>query len=191
MIIPISKSSAKIKVKKVAVDTNILYWFFYGNVIYARAYQKDIYPKFLEKLIDDKDCAIYTTIYNICELFNIIEKNEYDLYLQANGLEEKGFSKKDYRNIKEERIKIKDTIELIYQQIKNCINIEGYNIEKEKMEEYIQCFEQHNYDMFDFTLVNYCKEKNINYILTDDVDFSSSQLVDYNVNIITANNNIK
>ena len=122
-------------------------------------------------------------MYNIFELFNIIEKNEYDLYLQKNELAEKNFSRKNDRNIKDERAKIKNIIELMYEQIKNCINIEEYNVRKKKIEEYILFFEKHNYDVFDFTLVNYCKEKNINYILTDDIDFSKNQLIYNSINI--------
>lgn len=186
MVIHIEKNNTKINVGSIVVDTNVLYWFFYGNTIYSSsAYQKKFYPNFLEKLIENKKCKIYTTVYNICELFNIIEKNEYEIYLKRNNLTKDNFSKKEFRKLKEERIKIKKTMQLIYEQIKNCIKIEESNIDLKIIEEFQEDFENHNYDMFDFIIVEYCKENNVNYILTDDIDFSNSSF--NNINIITAN----
>ncbi len=190
MIIHISDSTAKLNIKKIAIDTNILCWCFYGNIIYTYTYQKNIYPTFFEKLIKDKNCKIYTTMYNICELFNVIEKNEYELYLQQNNLEQNSFSKKKYRNINSERTKIKKTMQLIFNQIKSCINIEEQQINEEKLKEYINSYERHHYDIFDYTLVEYCANNDIPYILTDDIDFSNSKIDGKDINIITANKNI-
>ena len=69
-----NNSQNQLNIKTLAVDTNILLWMFYGNSMYAQAYQKNIYPDFLAKMISNKACKIYTTIFNICELCNVIEK---------------------------------------------------------------------------------------------------------------------
>ena len=189
MVIHIENFDTKININNIVVDTNVLCWFFYGNTIYSSsAYQKKFYPIFLEKLIENKRCKIYTTDCNICELFNIIEKNEYEIYLKRNNITKDNFSKKDFRKIKEERIKIKNTMKLIYNQIKSCIKIESSNINLNSIQEFQDDFEKHNYDVFDFIIVKYCKENNINYILTDDIDFSNNSC--NNINIITANKKI-
>ena len=106
MIISLDKSAVKLNIKKIAIDTNILLWAFYGNTTYAHTYQKNTYPNFLADIIQKRKCTIYTTIHNICELYNVVEKNEYDLYIKKNALLPENFTRKQYRGIKEEREKI-------------------------------------------------------------------------------------
>ena len=190
MIVLIENSQIKLNIKAIAVDTNVLLWTFYGNATYSQAYQKNIYPTFLESLIEDKKCKIYTTIYNICELFNVVEKNEYDLYLQRNCLNAESFSKKQYRKNVTEREKIKKILELLYNQISNCMNIVEYNITENNIDEYKENYEKHSYDVFDFALLKYCKEKDIIYVLTDDSDFASYEEYEKNIKIMTANRNL-
>lgn len=181
-----NNSQNQLNIKTLAVDTNILLWMFYGNSMYAQAYQKNIYPDFLVKMISNKACKIYTTIFNICELCNVIEKTEYELYLQENNLKQEDFNKKRYRQIVEEREKIKKIIKLSYDQISQVIEIESYNVDEEFILEYIEKYVEHKYDIFDFALIKFCEENEIKYLLTDDSDFIST-IEEMNINIITAN----
>lgn len=187
MIIPISNNRLKLNAKSIAVDTNVLLWTFYGNTTYIQAYQKNMYPTFLVEAIENKQCKIYTTMYNICELFNVIEKNEYELYIKTNSLKQEEFTKKQYRSIITEREKLKRMFELLYKQISQCINIMDYNIDDKSIKEYTNIYNLHRYDIFDFSLLKFCKENNIKHILTDDADFTSYMDFINNINIITAN----
>ena len=189
MVIQLEK--IKISIKTLAVDTNILLWAFYGNTTYVQSYQKNIYPTFLANTIERKDCKIYTTIYNICELFNIIEKNEYELYLKKNELTSEELNKKQYRALIEEREKLQRSFNLLYKQISQCVNITEYQISEEMIKEYNKNYNQHRYDIFDFTLLKFCKENNIECVLTDDSDFSSYKEYISDIKIITANRNLK
>lgn len=188
MVFQIDKGSQiKLNIKSLAIDTNILLWTFYGNVIYAQAYQKNIYPDFLSKMIENQGCKIYTTIFNICELCNVIEKNEYELYLQENNLNQEDFNRKQYRQIISERERIKEIIKLLYEQISQVVEIKAYNIDESFILEYMEKYAEHRYDIFDFALIKFCKENEIKYLLTDDSDFICT-LEDVNdINIITAN----
>ncbi len=190
MIIPINNNSTKINIKKLAVDTNILLWTFYENTTYVQSYQKNIYPTFLSNIIEKNKCKVYTTVYNICELFNVIEKNEYELYIRNNCLTLESFNKKQYRAIKEERDRLQRTFDLLYNQISNCMEIIEFQINQSIIEEYIQTYKEHRYDIFDFVLLKFCKECNIKNILTDDVDFGSYQEYIKDLKIITANRNL-
>lgn len=191
MIISIGNNALKLNTKSIAVDTNVLLWTFYGNITYSKSYQKNIYPNFLGDAIENKQCKIYTTMHNICELYNVIEKNEYELYLKKNSLKEEEFNKKQYRAIITEREKIQKMFKLLYNQISQCIEIIEYNLDDKVITEYTDIYNLHRYDMFDFILLKFCKDNNINHILTDDADFIS--YIDYikNINIITANKKIK
>lgn len=192
MIVPIENTQMKLNTKKLAVDTNVLLWTFYENTTYIQAYQKEYYPVFLANAIENGRCKIYTTIYNICELFNVIEKNEYELYKENNSdTLPKDFNKKQYRAIKEEREKLKGMFDLLYKQISKCIEIEEYNIDRDVLNEYKEDYDKHKYDVFDFALLKFCKENDINYILTDDSDFASYEDYIRNMKIITANRKMK
>lgn len=191
MIIPIDNNRLKFNIKAIAIDTNVLLWTFYGNTTYVQAYQKNIYPNFLVDAIENKKCKIYTTMYNICELFNVIEKNEYELYIKANSLQQEDFNRKQYRAIITERERIQKMFKLLYSQISQCINIIEYNIDDKSIKEYIGIYNLHRYDIFDFTLVKFCKENNIKCILSDDADFTSCVDDQKDITIITANKKMK
>lgn len=191
MIISIENNSMKLNIKALAVDTNILLWTFYGNTTYVQAYQKSIYPSFLSDVIEKKGCKVYTTIYNICELFNVIEKNEYELYMKNNSLIPDNFNKKQYRAITEEREKLKRIFELLYSQISKCMEIIEYQINEDIIKQYNENYKEHRYDIFDFALLKFCKENHIGYVITDDSDFGSYKEYINDMKIITANRNLK
>lgn len=191
MIITIPSDRAKINIKSVAIDTNVLLWTFYDKTTFVQSYQKKIYPGFLSGLIENRNCKVYTTFYNICELFNVIENNEYELYLKHNSLEIEVFSKKQYRLITEEREKLKKTFELLYSQISQCMEIKEMLLDENCINFYNENFLEHRYDMFDFLLLKFCKDNNVDGVVTDDSDFSSYKEYVNNVSIITANRNLK
>lgn len=186
------KSSTSIFAPKtsIAVDTNILLWTFYDNITYTKNYQKNIYPVFLGNILQDKKNKIYTTIYNIFEMYNIIEDTEYKIYTKLNNLSEIDFRKKDYRKIDDERIKIKNKLELIQKQISSSICIIDYKTDIDFLNDYTLNFIKHKYDIFDFSLIKCCIENNISSILTDDSDFSTNSYLINKLNIITANVNL-
>ena len=191
MIISIENNLIKFNIKALAVDTNVLLWTFYGNTTYVQAYQKSIYPTFLENVIERRGCKIYTTIYNICELFNVIEKNEYELYMKNHSINPEDLNKKQYRAIIEERERLQKIFKLLYNQISQCMEIVEYQINQDTLKEYNDNYEQHRYDIFDFALLKFCKENNIEYVLTDDSDFASYEDYISNMKIMTANRNLK
>lgn len=179
------------KSNSIVIDTNVLLWNFYGNLSYSSGYQKDIYQPLLSKIVSIKGCKIYTTTINIFEVFNVIEKSEYRIYLNNNNLDNTKFTMKQYRQLPEERKKIKNTCDLILKQISKCMNVVDVTIKKDDINEFNENFNFHKYDIFDFALIKFAKDNNIDYILTDDKDFSTGSYLLDTINIMTANNNLR
>lgn len=174
----------------IAIDTNVLIWTFYDNIYYTKTYQKTIYPNYLSKILSNKNNKLYTSIFNIFEMYNIIEENEYNIYLDLNNLNKNSFKKKDFRKINDERIKLRNKLQLIYNQVSSAIEILDYNATNTFLTDYIDNYPIHKYDIFDFSLINCCLENNISCILTDDSDFSNTSYLINQLNIITANKNL-
>ena len=160
----------EIKDDTFALDTNVLYWVFYGNATYSRAYQKK-YQEIISNLINSNHRLMTTTI-NINELFNLVEKNNLILYNKQNGTDIKI---KAYRRMKDEREKTQKELLLILQQISACMEIKEENFSMDILSEFANLYKEHKYDCFDFALVKSCCNCDINKIITDDKDFVSSQ----------------
>ena len=107
------------KYNSVVIDSNVLLWNFYGNISYSSDYQKNIYQPLLSKIISIDGCKIYTTSINIFEIFNVVEKTEYKIYLSTSSKTENMTTLKQYRQIPKERERIKNICSLILKQISN------------------------------------------------------------------------
>lgn len=178
------------KTKSIAIDTNVLLWTFYSNISFSAGYQKKIYPSLLTKILNIKGCKIYTTAVNLFEIFNVVEKTEYEIYLKLNNINSSKLTLKQYRNIESERNKLKNTCELIFKQISQFIDIVDLELTNFDLQNFNLNYTNHKYDIFDYTLVKFAKENNVDYILTDDKDFSTGSYLLDGINIMTANKNL-
>lgn len=86
------------------IDTNVLYWYTYPRFSNNLSQQATPYYNFIDSLVAANNPLI-TSIYNISELLNVIEKNEYDIYLNASP-DQNHLSRKDFRRILSERKKL-------------------------------------------------------------------------------------
>lgn len=116
-------------------------------------------------------------------MFHVIEKNEFDIYKRTNNI--KDMSIKRYRRLPDERRKLKAEIQLIFKQITAIpnINIIGSIADINDLNIFVDKYDIHNCDFFDFWLIKYCNENNL-CIVTDDGDFDNSFTTS---NIYTAN----
>ena len=90
--------------RKYFIDTNALYWYTYPRFSNNLSQQATPYYNFIDSLVAANNPLI-TSIYNISELLNVIEKNEYDIYLNASP-DQNHLSRKDFRRILSERKKL-------------------------------------------------------------------------------------
>ena len=165
------------------VDTNVLYWMFYENCNYSDSYQK-CYQEAVVRLKIKNNNLIVSTI-SLYELFSIIEKNEFNIFKKTHK-KDTDFKLKDYRKIPEERRKIKKLLNITYKNISQFTKIMGYDLSNQDVTNLCEDYESHNLDVFDYTLVNFCKQNRISNIITDDRDYRSAL---NDLNIYTANRN--
>lgn len=171
----------------IALDTQIVYWVFYASDAYAlsdkRPYQIDRYAEYIKELCRNKNkLVVFGGV--LLELFKIIEKNEYKLYIDVNCIPQENLSLKEYRKNKDERKLVKEKLDIVYKQIDNIANIQYDFLEKSLCEDFIESFIGHKADFVDFSLLYFCKREGIHNILTDDADFKT---LSGDLNIFSAN----
>lgn len=79
-----SELNTNTKGQKFALDTNVLYWMFYDKCTYSNEIRQKKYQGAVVKLKLKNE--IFVSPLCLCELFNIIEKNEYRIYCALKGL---------------------------------------------------------------------------------------------------------
>lgn len=168
----------------VALDTNILLWTFYSRVYVTKTYQKNVYPKFVAKLIENNN-KILVMGHNLNEMAHVIEKNEYNIYKENYN---SSISLKEFRKNIKLRDFIKNEISLIIKQLKQIPNLilESSTSSIQDLDNFVDSYLIHNCDFFDFSLIQFCNKNNY-AILTDDKDFNN----DYMKTVFyTANNSV-
>lgn len=152
------------------VDTNILYRIYYSKYP-INDYSGKMYSKLIEYL-SEKDVLLRTTTYNIAELMHLIEKKEYDLYLESINATKDTFSLKSYRQLTQEREKIQDELELVLLQISTMFEIDEVTTKYCILEEFANNYPFLYCDNYDYSIIkNYTAQNKFNFI-SHDVDFA-------------------
>ena len=97
-IIDINSFSSINNSKEYFLDTNVLYWYVYpryGLTKKSVEYQAKPYYDFVDRLVSDGN-PLCTSVYNISELLNIIEKNEFAI-IPLKIIERILWKEKNYR----------------------------------------------------------------------------------------------
>lgn len=164
-----------------AVDTNVLFWMHYSRASYgAREYQLTEYPRLIS-MLSDLDVECLTTVYNISELLHIIERTEFTIYKDTNN---RSLGIKKFRNIIEERMKVKDELSSVYMQLEDFYRFVTFPLDSGVSNEFISQLLEHTCDNFDFSILTYLDEMNIKNVITDDIDFITYKK---GINVFTAN----
>lgn len=165
------------------LDTNVLYWYVYpryGTTKKGVERQAKPYYDFVDNLVSAGN-PLYTSVYNISELLNVIEKNEYAIFDTANP--DLHYSKKDFRRNTIEREKVKKILLATLNNVENICHIVEHNFTYDLLKEFSDNFTKHRCDPFDYIILDHCiKASNLN-IISDDDDFSTIP----NINLFTAN----
>ena len=170
---------------KIAVDTNILLFVFYGRISLVKdndTLQTQKYQSFIAKILKNKNIRLYTLAVNLNEAFHVIEKTECDIYndsIVGAVIDLKSFRKQPKNNAAN-----KKQFNMLYRQVARTMTILDYNIDSDFIKSYISQYDKANYDCLDAALANCCKDNGIKYILTDDIDFVN---IDGGVDVLTAN----
>jgi predicted nucleic acid-binding protein len=171
---------------KFFVDTNVWFWFTYAGSKEITTdsapvrYQIEKYPKFIEAVLD-AGARLFHCSLTLAEISNVIENTEYELYCKSKGV---SISKKNFRRIPEERTKVMKEIETAWRSIKSVSENLDAKLCRDFNEEAISLLKKSYVDANDAFFINVMKQNSIQFILTDDNDFSTLDTS----KIFTANN---
>lgn len=185
-IININTFSSINNKKEFFLDTNVLYWYVYpryGITKKSIQYQAQPYYDFVDKLVADGN-PILTSVYNISELLNVIEKNEFDIFSTLNP--EAHYNLKDYRKDKNERKKLKKILETTMNNVANTCSVLDFNFTYGSLTKFAKTLIEHRCDPFDFIILENCIKTAHSNIITDDNDFSTID----GITLFTANETI-
>lgn len=166
------------------LDTNALYWYCYPrygiNLKPNRVSEIGVYYDFVDRLVQNGN-TIVTSIYNVSEFLNIIEKHECEIYQKLNrGIK---YNIKDLRNIEAQRANLKRQMTVSINNVYAICKVLEYAMERTTIDNFVDKLHEHKCDVFDYVILDYYKKnKNLN-IVTDDADFMSID----GINIFTAN----
>lgn len=170
-----------------AVDTNIFIWMYYQDIIQHAEqideenvkegnkdntpYQLLIYPSFIKNLYKNKN-RLCTTVINLNEFCNVIERKQFDLYRESTHNWNLKF--KSFRKIVPER-------ELYQRRVKQCFRklrkhyTDIFSIKQtiNRTYDFINEIPNMKCDIADFTVIEYLKSIGITNFISDDKDFET------------------
>ena len=168
--------------KKYFIDTNALYWYTYPRFINNLSPQATPYYNFIDSLVAANNPLI-TSIYNISELLNVIEKNEFEIYI-SNPSNNQYISRKDFRRISSERQKLQNIMKTTLQNVYAICDVVEFPFDKFNMYQFVDTLTSHRCDVFDYMIIQNDIKKETTNIITDDNDFSTiSDITIYTTNI--------
>ena len=157
--------------KKFFLDTNVLYWYTYPRFADNLTKQAEPYYNFVDSLVSAGN-PLYTSVYNLTELLNVVEKNEYDIFINADD-KRQFYSRKDYRRMPNERTKLMQIMKLTLSNVKSICNIINFPFGISSVEEFTNNLTQHRCDVFDYLILEECKKEHFLNVISDDGDFFS------------------
>lgn len=169
-------SHRPIKGERYFVDTNVWFWTTYvaskGVVLpqHPEQYQLSEYPAFLERALNDGATLCHCPL-TLAELANVIEKTELDLYRRS--IKNDYFEKKEFRRITQKRKNVLDEIQVAWNSINamsKCIDIK---LDENFVAQGTKIMWEGTVDSFDAFFIQIMRDHKIDYVITDDHDFST------------------
>lgn len=158
------------------LDTNVLYW--YANPRFASpsvlAAHSRIYYDFIDRLVAAGN-PLVTSIYNLTELLNVIEKNEFDIYAEIQ--KPTIVSKKDFRRNPAERVKLKQIMLTTLNNVKSICTVKEFDFTENTINNFVDSFTEHRCDVFDYCILQDCIGSGYVNVVSDDDDFSTMEKI--------------
>ena len=159
----------------IVVDTNILL-FHYNRATQVdemnQTYQAYWYPRFLKKLIENKN-RLLTTYLNLAEFCSVVERNEFNIY-NSNLSRRNRLNLKEFRDLAYERDIYTSNIKHGLLEIKQYID-DVYEITHDYsvVNSFVQALPETHCDIADYTVIEYMKSLGITNFISDDKDFTT------------------
>ncbi|MEH2252619.1 hypothetical protein [Nostoc sp.] len=165
------------------VDTNVWFWYAYTNAVSsARYYQLNNYPNYLNQALSNGATLTYSGL-TLAELAHIIEKTEYEIYIQSHNW----LPIKEYRhNYPIERANIVAEVQFTWRRVKAIAVSIDLTVDDATTDAAINRFQTQAVDGYDLLLLEAISRAGAGQIkvITDDIDYS----VVPGIQVFTSNN---
>ena len=167
------------------LDTNVLYWYTYPRFLESGQLTTtaQIYYNFIDSLTAAGNPLI-TSVYNLTELLNVIEKNEFDIYCHLHP--DLPITRKDFRKMSSERREVGKIMQTAMNNVKELCTVVDFNFSQTAVNSFANTFTNHRCDVFDYAILNNCINSQFLNIISDDSDFSTME----KITLYTANEKI-
>ncbi|MBD2772157.1 hypothetical protein [Iningainema tapete] len=153
------------------VDTNVWFWLTYANAGFgARTYQIRNYPSYLIQALSNGATLTYSGLI-LAELAHIIEKTEYEIYIQSHG----NIPIKEYRhNYPNERANIVAEVQSVWSQVKAFAVPVNLTVDEATTDAALRRFQTQAVDGYDLLLLETITRAGAGQIkiITDDMDYT-------------------
>lgn len=166
------------------LDTNVLYWYSYPR--FSQPGQLSPTAQLYYNFIDSLTAAgnpLFTSIYNLTELLNVIEKNEFDIYRDLNP--ELPITRKDFRKMANEHQKVGELMKTTLNNVRSICSVIDFNFVSDTLDHYLSDFNDHRCDVFDYAILRNCITTKYLNVISDDGDFFTME----KISLYTANEN--
>jgi hypothetical protein len=153
------------------VDTNIWFWQTYTNAAFtAKRYQITDYPNYINKTRQNGATLTYSGL-TLAELAHIIEKTEYDIYVQSNGYLHFKKYRHDYPT---ERANVVAEVQFTWRRIKKIAIPIKLTVDDATTDAAIKRFTTQAVDGYDLLILEAISKAGAGTvkIITDDMDYS-------------------
>ena len=167
------------------LDTNVLYWYTYPRFLESGQLTTtaQIYYNFIDSLTAAGNPLI-TSVYNLTELLNVIEKNEFDIYCHLHP--DLPITRKDFRKMSSERREVGKIMQTALNNVKELCTVVDFNFSQTAVNSFANTITKHRCDVFDYAILNNCINSQFLNIISDDSDFSTME----KITLYTANEKI-
>ena len=153
------------------VDTNIWFWQTYTNAAFtSKRYQITDYPNYINKTRQNGATLTYSGL-TLAELAHIIEKTEYDIYVQSNGYLHFKKYRHDYPT---ERANVVAEVQFTWRRIKKIAIPIDLTVDDATTDAAINRFTTQAVDGYDLLMLEAISIAGAGTvkIITDDMDYS-------------------
>jgi hypothetical protein len=153
------------------VDTNIWFWQTYTNAAFtAKRYQITDYPNYINKTRQNGATLTYSGL-TLAELAHIIEKTEYDIYVQSNGYLHFKKYRHDYPT---ERANVVAEVQFTWRRIKKIAIPIKLTVDDATTDAAIKRFTTQAVDGYDLLMLEAISIAGAGTVktITDDMDYS-------------------
>ena len=153
------------------VDTNIWFWQTYTNAAFTdKRYQITDYPNYINKTRQNGATLTYSGL-TLAELAHIIEKTEYDIYVQSNGYLHFKKYRHDYPT---ERANVVAEVQFTWRRIKKIAIPIDLTVDDATTDAAINRFTTQAVDGYDLLMLEAISKAGAGTvkIITDDMDYS-------------------